>query len=332
MLDPLLHPVPKKALRRVRLLWVVAGILLFVGYHYGYVARAAVPTLTGSLSRETLRVGDRERTFAYYAPASLPPHPPLLIAFHGSGQTGESFRARTGYAFDRVADSVGFVLVYPDGYENHWNDCRKAASFSARALRIDDVGFVRAIIAHLTSKLGVDPGRVFATGHSNGGSMCYRVAQEMAGEIAGVVPISASMPVPENNDCHDNGQAISVLVMNGTDDPIDPYGGGHETIFGFADRGYVLSSVDTALYFAKKNGLAGAPVVERLAGGDSSLWVERSTWGSQGAEQAVLDTIHGGGHAVPQPYAPYPRILGRTDLAFNGPAEIWRFFAEQPRR
>jgi poly(3-hydroxybutyrate) depolymerase len=29
-----------------------------------------------------------------YAPASLPPHPPLVIAFHGSGLTGESFRRR----------------------------------------------------------------------------------------------------------------------------------------------------------------------------------------------------------------------------------------------
>jgi polyhydroxybutyrate depolymerase len=282
--------------------------------------------------RETLRVGDRERTFAYYAPASLAPHPPLLIAFHGSGQTGESFRARTGYAFDRVADSAGFVLAYPDGYENHWNDCRRAASFSARALRVDDVGFVRAIIADLTSKLGVDSGRVFATGHSNGGSMCYRIAQEMPGEIAGVAPISASMPVPENNDCQENGQAISVLIMNGTDDPIDPYGGGHETIFGFGDRGYVLSSVDTARYFAKKSGLAATPVGERVAGGDASLWVERSTWGAPGTRQVVLDTIHGGGHAVPQPYARFPRILGRTDRDFNGPAEIWRFFAQQPRR
>jgi polyhydroxybutyrate depolymerase len=178
--------------------------------------------LTGALSRETLRVGERPRTFAYYAPASLPPSPPLLIAFHGSGQTGESFRAGTGYAFDRVADASGFVVAYPDGYERHWNDCRKVASFAARALNVDDIGFVRAMVAHLEAKLGVDPGRVFATGHSNGGSMCYRLAQEMAGEIAGVAPISASMPVPANNDCQENGRAMSVLVMNGTDDPIDP--------------------------------------------------------------------------------------------------------------
>jgi hypothetical protein len=34
----------------------------------------------------------------------------------------------------------------------------------------------------------------------------------------------ASMPVPENDDCHDDGRPIPVLVMNGTEDPIDPYG------------------------------------------------------------------------------------------------------------
>jgi polyhydroxybutyrate depolymerase len=327
-----LRPAPRKP--RLRILFrvlVVACVLAAVGYLYVYVPRVPVPPLTGALSRETLRVGDRERTFAYYAPASLSPRPPLLIAFHGSGQTGESFRARTGYAFDRVADANGFVLAYPDGYEHHWNDCRKAASFSARALRDDDVGYVRALVAHLESKLGVDPGRVFATGHSNGGSMCYRIAQEMSGEIAGVAPISASMPVPENNDCQENGRAISVLDMNGTDDPIDPFDGGHETLFRFADRGYVRSSFDTARYFAKKSGLAETPVVERLQGDDASVWVERSTWGSPGARQVVLDAIHGGGHAVPQPYARYPRILGRTYQDFDGPAEIWRFFAQQPR-
>jgi len=327
------RPVPRKTSRTLGLIsvFIATGVILGFGYHLVYVPPAPTPSLTGALYRETLRVGDRERTFAYYAPGELPPHPPLLIAFHGSGQTGESFRARTGYAFDRAADASGFVLAYPDGYEHHWNDCRKAASFSARALRIDDVGFVRAMIGHLVSKLGVDPQQVFATGHSNGGSLCYRIAQEMAGEIAGVAPISASMPVPANNDCGDNGQAIAVLVMNGTDDPIDPYGGGHETIFGFGDRGYVLSSADTARYFAKKNGFAGAPVVERLGGSDASLWVERSTWGVPGARQVVLDTIHGGGHSVPQPYARYPRFLGRTDRDFDGPAEIWRFFAQQPR-
>lgn len=327
----MLGPRARLRLRRRLLVLVVAGVLLGVGYRYVYVPRAPAPRLTGVLSRETLSVGDLERTFAYYAPASLPPHPPLLIAFHGSGQTGETFRAQTGYAFDRVADASGFVLAYPDGYGHHWNDCRRAASFSARALRIDDVGFVRAMVARLTSKLGVEPGRVFVTGHSNGGSICYRIAQEMAGEIAGAAPISASMPVPENNDCHENGQAIPVLVMNGTDDPIVPYGGGHETIFGFGDRGYVLSSVDTARYFAKKSRLSATPVVERLPSEDPSLWVERSTWGGPGTRQVVLDTIHGGGHAVPQPYARYPRVLGRTDRDFDAAAEIWRFFAQQKR-
>src|SRR5580704_13408842 len=97
--SPALHLVPRRERRRRRLLrvLVLAGVLLGLGYHYVYVPRAPLPPLTGALSRETLRVGERPRTFAYYAPASLPPSPPLLIAFHGSGQTGESFRAGTGY-------------------------------------------------------------------------------------------------------------------------------------------------------------------------------------------------------------------------------------------
>ncbi len=38
-----------------------------------------------------------------------------------------------------------------------------------------------------------------------------------------------------------------------------------------------------------------------------------------------LVPIHGGGHKVPQPYFPGPRVLGRNS-SFNSPEHVWRFF------
>ncbi len=288
------------------------------------------PRLTGKIEHGTLRVGDRTRSFAYYAPAEVTAHPPLLIAMHGSGGSGDKLRWQTGYGFDRLADAHGFVVVYPDGYEGHWNNCLKAAPFSARKLHVDDIAFIRALIDHFHSTWGVDRARVFATGHSNGGQMSYRLALELPDEIRAVAAISASLAVPENLDCRESGKPVPVLIMNGTDDPINPYGGGRVSIFGLVELGCVRSSVDTAAYFASLGAISVSPVTERLPGGDDGLWVERSTWGSPGTLEVVLDTIHGGGHVVPQGVSLYPRILGRTDAAFDGPAEIWAFFARQP--
>lgn len=279
-----------------------------------------------SVQRGSIQVGSIQRTFAFYVPASLPEHAPLLIAFHGSGETGEQFRWRTGAAFDRLADANGFVVVYPDGYQRHWDDCRKAASYSARAQHIDDVAFVHALIGYFEKALDIDPTRIFAVGHSNGGQMSIRLALELPVEIRAVAAISASLPIAANLDCQPTGKPISVLVMNGTADLINPYRGGNVSIFGFGNRGIVLSSEDTARYFAALDGITTPPITERVSGQDQSSWVERSTWGAPDGLEVVLDTVRGGGHGIPQGHET-SGMLRTPGKAFDGPTEIWRFFA-----
>jgi len=292
--------------------------------------QAAEPQAIPSVQNGSIQVGSIQRTFVFYVPSSLPEHAPLLIAFHGSGETGAEFRRRTGAAFDRLADANGFVVAYPDGYQRHWDDCRKVASYAARTEHIDDVAFVHALIGYFQKVLDIDPGRVFAVGHSNGAQMSIRLALELPDEIRAVAAISASLPTPENLDCQPTGKPVSVLVMNGTADPINPYQGGNVSIFGFGNRGTVLSSEDTARYFAALNGISTAPTTERVSGGGASQWVERSTWEGLNGLEVVLDTIHGGGHGIPQGH-PRSGLMGLPGDAFDGPAEIWRFFARPAR-
>jgi hypothetical protein len=96
-------------------------------------------------------VGKLQRSYAVYLPARLVPRPPLLLALPSSKGDASQIRRASGYRFEELADEHGFIVVYPEGYEGHWNDCRKKASFAAKRLEIDDVSFVRALIAHLTS-------------------------------------------------------------------------------------------------------------------------------------------------------------------------------------
>jgi len=45
-----------------------------------------------------------------------------------------------------AADAWDFVASYPEGYEGHWNDCRKKGPYAAKQLQIDDVSFMRALV------------------------------------------------------------------------------------------------------------------------------------------------------------------------------------------
>ena len=110
-------------------------------------APTVVSGARGALPQATIRVGDLDRTYLYYVPANLPRNAPLLLAFHGSSMNAALMRTWTGSEFESLAEQNGFIVVYPNGYQTNWNDCRKTSTFPAKKENIDDVGFVRALIA-----------------------------------------------------------------------------------------------------------------------------------------------------------------------------------------
>jgi polyhydroxybutyrate depolymerase len=312
---------------------LIGGALLVValGAAYGYFLHSPTPEPPplGSVARhDSLRVGDRTRGYTFYIPAGLAPGAPLVLALHGATGDAEQMRRFTGYGFERLADQHGFVVVYPEGYERHWNDCRTQAPYAARRLDIDDVGFMRALVAHFHASHGVDPDRVYAVGYSNGAHLGYRIALEAPELVSAVAAAAANLPTEENSDCTPRGRPPPVLILNGTGDPINPYDGGRVTLFGFADRGSVRSARETAAYFAERHAIRDGPLVQVIPGeGRSRTSAERARWRSAGGAEVVLLTIHGGGHTLPHPGAHFPRILGRTHRRIDGPAEIWDFFA-----
>jgi polyhydroxybutyrate depolymerase len=259
------------------------------------------------------------------------PGAPLLIVLHGGGGDGPFMRMSTGFEFDMLADANGFVVAYPDGIDRGWNTCRKTVNNAAKRERIDDVGFIEAIIAHEALANHIDRRRVFATGHSFGGQMAMRLALERPNEFAGIAAISTNLPVPADNECAATGMPIPAMIMNGTDDPVNPYRGGRP---GGGNGGSILSTDATTAYFVRLNGAVGAPQTERLPHKDDSdpTWVERLTWRNLGRDVVVLYTIHAGGHVVPQPWFRYPSNVGRQTKDLDAPAAIWAFFAALPPR
>lgn len=328
---------------------------------------AAESDLKGKLTRNTGLIAGLERAFLLYVPPALKPGSPLLLVFHGGGQDAKDLRIATGFEFDLLADKYGFVAVYPDGINRGWNACRRSALRNPRS--VDDIAFIQSIIAHQAVTNGIDKKRVFATGHSNGGAISYRLALEHPEEIAGVAAISSSLPASSDMGCKAKNIPIPMMIINGTADPVNPYRGGannrriaagRDPVGGMANamggvggmndqmaggqsapiaagvrnRGPVLSTLATAEYFAKLNGQEGAPervILDHVNPQDTTS-VEKLSWTAAGKPSVILYSIIGGGHLVPQKYFRYPTIVGRQTEDMDAPEVIWDFFSQLPSR
>ena len=118
------------------------------------------------------------------------------------------------------------------------------------------------------------------------------------------------------------------MLINGTADPINPYQGGIVTLFGFAGRGAVMSSMASAQNFAERNGITIPPVRGELlkALSDDFTAVETLTWHANGKPFCCLYIVRGGGHVILQQAYRFPRLLGKTTSVLNAPREAIRFF------
>jgi polyhydroxybutyrate depolymerase len=295
--------------------------------------RAPEPTLPGSLVSGELAHGGRSRSWHAYLPARRAAAPAIVFVLHGSG--GDWAQARSGYAydFDVLGEAEGFIPVYPDGFEAHWNDCRKAGPYAANELDVDDIGFFRALVEKLAAEHGADRTRVFATGISNGGQMALRLALEAPELVRAVAPVAASLPAESNMDCKPAGRPASVLIMNGTSDPMNPFAGGDVALYGLiGNRGAVLSSEDSIDYWRDLAGYTEPPEQVTLPDSDpdDGSTVDVKRWRAPGRKSIALYAIQNGGHNAPSPALAIPRIFGPTNHDISAAHEIWRFFAEAP--
>jgi polyhydroxybutyrate depolymerase len=270
-------------------------------------------------ARLSIAVGDRIRTLTVVGPEDAPPGRALVVAFHGSRQTGDVHRAFTGRTLDELAAEGTAVVAYPDGYRGNWNDARRESAFPARRAGIDDVAFFRALVDRLAATHGIDRGRVIVTGFSNGGQFVMRLLHEVPDLVAGAVILGATLPVAESlllPEPLPPARPTPVAVVHGTRDPIIPFGGGAmpwwaRTLFRVGGRS--LSSAQTAAYFAARNGIAAHPAPETLPArtGDTATRVERVVYREGGKPPVLHAVVHGGGHTVPGP-TPAPAVVGRT--------------------
>ena len=309
--------------------FIVLGLILLAAYAYFlYAPLPNPPPLSGHAKSLTMRIGTRVRQYMEYVPADLPAGAPLLIVLHGRLMTGNMMREMTGYEFDQAADREHFAVLYPDGYRRSWYDCRKDREETARLEHVDDPGFIRALVAKENADLKTDTHKVFVVGYSNGGHLAMHLAELSPSPVAAVAVFATSLPVRAESDCPQSTSTPPVMMVDGTDDPISPFGGGEVNIFGLQKMGDVMPATASAAVLARRNGVQSAETTADLPHrrADDPTHVRAMSWSRGGRPYVVLYEVIGGGHVVPQPGYRYPRLFGRTSNDIDGPAVAVAFF------
>jgi polyhydroxybutyrate depolymerase len=182
----------------------------------------------GYTSAQHVRMGDWTRDYLLHVPRQpafslmgLRRRYPLLIVLHGSGARGETIRNQSG--MDSVAESRHFLAAYPDGsgemfgLATDWNagQCCGGPHFD----HVDDIAFLRAIIADVSARLPVDRRRIYIAGFSDGARMAYRAACDMSTEITAVAAVAGSLV---DNRCHPS-RPVPLIAFHGTADSEVPF-------------------------------------------------------------------------------------------------------------
>lgn len=125
----------------------------------------------------TLTVGGASRSMLVYAPSGLAANRPLVISMHGLNQ--DINYQKNQAKWESVADTAKFVVVYPAGQNNSWD-----------INGTKDTDFILAIIDNMVTRYSIDRNRVYVSGFSMGGMMCYHVANKIANKVAAIGPVS----------------------------------------------------------------------------------------------------------------------------------------------
>ena len=275
-------------------------------------------------------VDGASRSYRIHVPRDLGLEPaPLVLAFHGGGSQGKGMERLT--RFDDLADREGFIVAYPDGIDKHWSDGREVTPDTARERRGDDVAFVTALIDEIERDHAIDPRRVYATGISNGAIFANYLGSRLANRIAAIAPVAGGIAerfAPEFAPT----RPVSVLVIQGTRDPLMPFEGGEVKP---GNRGRIVPTRRALELWARANGLSGEPEhsvrPDTYVGDACTVSASRWSGGHEGSELLYLE-IDGGGHTWPGGSQYLPKLLiGRTCRDFDATEEIWQFFKSHPR-
>jgi polyhydroxybutyrate depolymerase len=251
------------------------------------------------LMTDSILIENHYRSFSYYPPSGNIANGSLVFIMHGSGGNSNNM-IKPAAKLESIAASEKLLVVYPNGYQHFWNECRKYSNAVANKEDINEQAFFTAMIDYFQKKYSVNKEKVFAAGFSGGGQMAYKLALTMPGTFKAVTAVVANMPDSASCDCVLASKPMPVMIINGTDDKTNPYNGG-EMFVNNASFGVVLSSENSLGYWAKLAGYTGAPEKTLLPDADTAdhKTIEKYSYHQKNKPTVTLLKVVGGHHDYP---------------------------------
>lgn len=234
-------------------------------------------------------------------------------------------RGATGFDFEYLAQEKGFLVVYPQGYKNFWNDCRGSADYEANLKDVDDIGYYKKVINLIEKDFGINKNNIISTGISNGGHMVYKLAYEIPNSTVLHAPLVANLPIKNNNDCDISEVEVNMAIFNGTNDQINPYNGGLVSLLGNVSRGEVLSSEESYKYWRDLSSFEEEKF-KVLPERDENLNSSVTKKDVIGSKIVALYTLVNGGHIYASPNVKYSSFFGGNVNDINTAEEIYKIF------
>lgn len=275
----------------------------------------------------TLMHDGRKRLYLAHVPASYDASAQnaVVIGLHGGGGHAAHFARDENYGVISASEKYGFIAVFPNGYSANrrglfatWN--AGACCGDARDSKVDDVGFIAAVVDHLKRRAVIDDARVYAMGMSNGGLMAYRLACERPDLIRGIMAVAGT----DNTTSCNPARPTPVLHIHARNDTHVLYNGGAGED-AFRDQSKVTAFVSVPATVEKWIGLNNAEAAPRrvltVDGAACDLHAAK-----EGGAPVQLCVTESGGHSWPGAQKGR-RGKEPPSQAINANDVMWAFFS-----
>lgn len=257
------------------------------------------------------------RDYLVFLPQNYNSNAKIPVVFNLHGDTRDCQMQLNYTLMNIVADTAGFIVVYPNGVIVNYR------TWSFRTTdKVNDVGFINALIDTLDRHYSIDLERIYACGFSSGGLMSCKLACQLSQRITAIATVAGGIIEGVANNC-DSYHPMPVLSIHGTKDPAVPWGG--------VPSNYLWSPEQTVSFWADFNfctepDTISIPDVDTLDG----CTVEKITYGNGILNTRVLFyKVIGGGHTWPDAgYNFMDGAAGNTTNDINANVEIWKFFKD----
>lgn len=208
----------------IRTMWKYVGAARRHRRFGGKILRYYKDPIACGATLHTMEQEGFTRCWYEYVPKSCTGNEPrpLVVVMHGRGGTADTFFDISGMSC--VAEARGFIAVFPQAgvYQQKPGGLRNVLLWDGiyDGKPVDDVQFIRSLVADVGNRIQIDNSRVYACGQSSGGMMASTLGYYASDIFAAVATWSGMWMEAERNLFRDKTtpQDIPYMFIYGSND------------------------------------------------------------------------------------------------------------------